>query len=66
MFGEAAWIPTAGTAAALIGLLSLQSAVHLEARPDEKTIAERWNQELGLTSEYLDLEKGAFMFTKKS
>jgi hypothetical protein len=35
------------------------------ARPDEKTIAERWNREFGLTSEYLDLEKGAFTFSKK-
>jgi predicted O-methyltransferase YrrM len=35
------------------------------ARPDEKTIAERWNREFGLTSEYLDLEKGAFTFSKR-
>ena len=35
------------------------------ARADEKTIAERWNREFGLTSEYLDLQKGAFMFTRK-
>ncbi len=34
-------------------------------RADEKRIAERWNREFGLTSEYLDLEKGAFTFTKK-
>jgi predicted O-methyltransferase YrrM len=32
------------------------------ARPDERVIADRWSQRFGFESEYLFMEKGAFLF----
>ena len=34
------------------------------ARADERAIAKRWSDEFGIASEYLHLEKGAFIFRK--
>jgi predicted O-methyltransferase YrrM len=52
----------------LFGRMSPNSMIILDdgARADETEVASRWAREFGLTSEFLELQKGAYVFTRKS